>query len=211
MKPVARIVVLLSAWLLMSMPVLAGAVSLQQLIDDTDDGATLLLEAGTYQGPVVIDRPITLDGQNHAVIDANGRGSVIVVDTDGTFLGKVTMIDIFRALEPNYKKIEPQQKMSMLSADFVFEVARDFNLWMEPTQTIYERANRLKVADVMHIPEKIEYIKEIDILEKALHIYVMGVHQPLIVKNDADKVTGVLRFGDIFEAFRQSLLNRDNR
>ncbi len=65
------------------------------------------------------------------------------------------------------------------------------------------------VADVMYVPEKIEYIKENDSLEKALHIYVMGVHQPLIVRNAEGDITGVLRFGDIFEAFRQSLLNSD--
>ena len=134
----------------------------------------------------------------------------IVLDENDDFIGKVTMIDIFRALEPNYRKVDQQKKMaSMLSAGAVMKIARDFNLWMEPTKTICERANQLKVADVMHIPEKIEYIKEGDSLEKALHIYVMGVHQPLIVRNDNDDITGILRFGDIFEAFRQSLLNCD--
>ena len=59
----------------------------------------------------------------------------------------------------------------------------------------------------MHIPEKIEYIKEEENLEKAMHIYIMGVHQPLLVINADNEVTGVLRFGDIFEAFRQSLLD----
>ena len=68
-------------------------------------------------------------------------------------------------------------------------------------------SRRHTVANVMHIPEQIEYIKEEENLEKAMHIYVMGVHQPLIVKNTDNKVTGVLRFGDIFEAFRQSLLD----
>jgi CBS domain containing-hemolysin-like protein len=134
----------------------------------------------------------------------------IVLDESGEFIGKVTMIDIFRALEPNYSRVEKQQKMaSMLSAGAVMKIAKDFNLWMEPTKTIYERANQLKVADVMHAPENIEYIKEEDILEKALHIYVMGVHQPLIVRNEDNVITGILRFGDIFEAFRQSLLNYD--
>jgi CBS domain containing-hemolysin-like protein len=132
----------------------------------------------------------------------------IVADENGLYIGKVTMIDIFRALEPNYKKVDKQQKMSMLSDEFVRQVARDFNLWMEPTQTICERGSRLKVADVMHTPEKIEYIKETATLEKALHLYVMGIHQPLIVKNKDGKVTGVLRFGDVFEAVRQRLLSR---
>jgi CBS domain containing-hemolysin-like protein len=132
----------------------------------------------------------------------------IVVDANGVFIGKVTMIDIFRALEPNYKKVEKQPQTSMLSTKYVIQVARDFNLWMEPTQTICERGSRLKVADVMHIPEKMEYIKETATLEKALHLFVMGIHQPLIVKNKNSKITGVLRFGDVYEAVRQRLLDR---
>ena len=133
----------------------------------------------------------------------------VVVDENGVFIGKVTMIDIFRTLEPNYKKVEQQRKKGMLTAEFVMKAAKDFNLWMEPTQTICERGSRLKVADVMHIPEKIEYIKETATLEKALHLHVMGIHQPLIVKNKDSQVTGILRFGDIFEVVRQRLLSCD--
>lgn len=131
----------------------------------------------------------------------------IVVDANGIFEGKLTMIDIFRALEPGYKKIKQQHKEGTLTAEFVKKAAKDYNLWMEPTQTICERGSQLKVADVMHTSEKIEFIKETGGLEKALHLYVMGVHQPLIVKNNDNTVTGVLRFGDIFEAVRLSLLS----
>jgi len=133
----------------------------------------------------------------------------IVVDANGVFIGKITMIDVFRALEPNYKKVEQQKEKGSLTAEFVMKAAKDFNLWIEPTQTICERGSRLKVADVMHTPEKMEYIKETATLEKALHLYVMGIHQPLLVKNEDDKVTGVLRFGDVFEAVRQRLLSCD--
>ena len=131
----------------------------------------------------------------------------IVVDANGVFIGKVTMIDVFRALEPNYTKVEQRQEKGVLTADFVMRAAKDFNLWMEPTQTICERGGRLTVADVMHTPEKMEYIEETATLENALHLYVMGIHQPLIVNNKDGKVTGVLRFGDVFEAVRQRLLN----
>jgi CBS domain-containing protein len=130
----------------------------------------------------------------------------IVVDKNGAFIGKVTMIDIFRALEPNYKKVQQQQGKRTLTAEFVMKAAKDFNLWMEPAQTICERGGRLKVADVMHTPERVEYVKETATLEEALHLYVMGIHQPLIVKNDNDIVTGLLRFGDVYEMVRQSLL-----
>ena len=131
----------------------------------------------------------------------------IVVDANGVFIGKLTMIDVFRALEPNYKKLEPQKEKGALTAEFVMKAAKDFNLWIEPTQTICERGSRLKVSDVMHIPEKMEYIEETATLENALHLYVMGIHQPLIVNNEDGKVTGILRFGDVFEAVRQRLLS----
>ncbi len=130
----------------------------------------------------------------------------IVVDANGVFIGKVTMIDVFRALEPNYTRIEKQQKKGILTSDFVMKAAKDFNLWIEPTQTICERGGRLTVSDVMHTPEKMEYIEETATLENALHLYVMGIHQPLIVKNKDGKVTGLLRYGDVFEVVRQRLL-----
>ena len=50
-----------------------------------------------------------------------------------------------------------------------------------------------------------EFLNEDDNLEKALNYFVMGVHQPLIVKN-GDEVTGILRFGDVFEIVREHLL-----
>ena len=131
----------------------------------------------------------------------------IVVDANGDFKGKLTMIDVFRALEPNYAKIERQKEKGTLTDEFVTKAAKDFNLWLEPTQTICERGSRLKVSDVMHTPEKMEYIKETATLDNALHLYVMGIHQPLIVDNEDGKVTGVLRFGDVFEAVRQRLLS----
>ncbi|WP_456379023.1 nitrous oxide reductase family maturation protein NosD [Thiolapillus sp.] len=60
--------------------------TLQELIDQTLDGETLLLRPGTYAGPVVVTRPITIDGQNKAIIDAGGKGSVVVLKTDGATL-----------------------------------------------------------------------------------------------------------------------------
>jgi Mg2+/Co2+ transporter CorC len=77
---------------------------------------------------------------------------------------------------------------------------------MEPAEDICQRGSKVTVAEAMHVPGKSEYIKEDDNLEKALNYYVMGVHQPLIVKK-GDEVTGVLRFGDIFEIVRERLLS----
>ena len=137
--------------------------------------------------------------------NSHAHRDAIVVDDAGKFLGKVTMIDIFRALEPGYKKMMKGLATGTLTNDFVMKAVKEFNLWMEPEKDICQRGSKKSVVEVMHVPEKIETIQENDTIEKALNLYVMGVHQPLIVK-DGDTVTGVLRFGDIFEVVRKGLL-----
>jgi nitrous oxidase accessory protein len=56
---------------------------LQPLIEKAKPNDTLLIPAGTYAGPVVLDFPLTLDGQNQVTIDAGGKGSVVFIDTNG--------------------------------------------------------------------------------------------------------------------------------
>ena len=130
---------------------------------------------------------------------------VIVVDDNGTFKGNVTMIDIFKTLEPNYKKLFENYEGKTLTKDYVINAMRDFNLWVEPIKNICERGAAIKASEIMYVPKKAEYLQEDDSLEKALHEYVMGAHQPLIVKK-GDTVTGVLRFGDLFEVIRKEML-----
>ena len=139
--------------------------------------------------------------QGHAHRDA------IVVDENGRFVGKVTMIDIFRALEPNYRKTKnTEERQQTLTDAFVQKAVKDFKLWLEPVESVCERGGKVTVAEAMQIPEKSEYLEEDDSLEKAMNYYVMGVHQPLIVRK-GDDVTGVLRFGDVFEVVREELVN----
>ena len=64
-------------------------IDLQALIDDTPEDGTLMLEPGRYAGPVIIDKPMTLDGDNQAIIDAGGKGTVVLIDTDGATVRKL--------------------------------------------------------------------------------------------------------------------------
>ena len=70
-------------------PALAGATAfqpLQPLVDATEEGGTLILPPGTYAGPVVIDKPIVIDGRNEVTVDGGGKGTVFLLDTDGATL-----------------------------------------------------------------------------------------------------------------------------
>ncbi len=47
--------------------------ALQRAIARAAHGDTLQLQAGTYPGPVVIDRPLTLQGIEGSVLDGGGQ------------------------------------------------------------------------------------------------------------------------------------------
>lgn len=130
---------------------------------------------------------------------------IIVMDNDGQFKGKVTIIDIFKALEPKYKQLKTTYADGTLTTENILKTIRDFDLWLIPMKDLCERGSHIKVSEIMHIPDKHEYIQEDESLEKALHEYVMGVHQPLIVKHK-DQVTGILRLEDLYEVIREHML-----
>jgi len=75
--------------MLLIVPALAGATAfqpLQPLVDATEEGGTLIPPPGTYAGPVVIDKPIVIDGNNEVIVDGGGKGTVFLLDTDGATL-----------------------------------------------------------------------------------------------------------------------------
>jgi len=64
----------------------AALPSLQPLVDQVKKGGTLVIPPGTYAGPVIVELPITLDGQDKVTIDSGGKGSVIILETDGAVI-----------------------------------------------------------------------------------------------------------------------------
>ena len=83
---------LLTSLVFASLPVDNGSQAasvyppLQPLVDKLKKGDVLVIPPGTYAGPVIVDQPVTLDGQGKVTIDSGGKGSVIVLDTDGAVI-----------------------------------------------------------------------------------------------------------------------------
>ncbi|MBF0288161.1 MAG: nitrous oxide reductase family maturation protein NosD [SAR324 cluster bacterium] len=59
---------------------------LQDLIDKTPAGETVSLAPGIYQGPVVINKPLILDGRGEVTVDGGGKGTIILIQADGVTL-----------------------------------------------------------------------------------------------------------------------------
>jgi nitrous oxidase accessory protein len=75
----------LTLLLLAALPLWAAAQervpvgALQEMLGRAGPGAHLILAPGRHDGPVILDRPLTLEGEAGAAIIGNGQGSVITV------------------------------------------------------------------------------------------------------------------------------------
>jgi len=60
-------------------PADADVSTLQRRVDAAPSGATVVVEAGDYEGDLVLDRPITLVGRGRPRLLGSGHGSVVRV------------------------------------------------------------------------------------------------------------------------------------
>ncbi|MBI9111823.1 CBS domain-containing protein [Maridesulfovibrio ferrireducens] len=131
---------------------------------------------------------------------------LLVEDETGKIIGKVTILDIFSHMEPAYFKVLEKNPKAFLDKSYVQKVFKDFNLWSEPLKNLCRNISKVKIEDIMYTPNQNEFISEEDNLDKPLHAYITGIHQPILVQKDGE-VTGVLRLGDVFEKVRDSILS----
>ncbi|MFN7026448.1 MAG: nitrous oxide reductase family maturation protein NosD [Pseudorhizobium sp.] len=68
-----------------------GTGSLAAAIAGAATGDILKLSDGTYAGPVTIDRPLTIIGSREAVVDGEGRGSVVTISASDVRLRGFTV------------------------------------------------------------------------------------------------------------------------
>ncbi len=67
------------------------AEHLQVMIDETPRGGTLVVPDAIYVGTVTIDRPLSVVGSGHPVIDGNREGSVVTITAPDVTLRGLTL------------------------------------------------------------------------------------------------------------------------
>lgn len=63
----------------------------QTLVDQTPAGSVLAVPPGVYSGPVVVNKPLIIDGGGQATIDGGGKGTVFVLETSNASLRGVRL------------------------------------------------------------------------------------------------------------------------
>jgi CBS domain-containing protein len=125
--------------------------------------------------------------------------AVLIYDNEGNIVGKVSQLDVLRALEPKYKAMDIPGSLSRfgLTKRFQETMLNELRFWDKPMDDICRKASRIKVREFMYTPGEGEYINEDETLDRAINQLVMGHHQSLLVMKD-DKIVGILRATDVF-------------
>ena len=92
MRVLALLMLLSTPLLAAEVHVMPGEGTLAEAIAGADPGDVLILSGGAYLGPVTLDRMLTLQGDGSAVIDGQGKGTVITITGDGVVLTGLTVI-----------------------------------------------------------------------------------------------------------------------
>jgi len=125
--------------------------------------------------------------------------AVLVFDQKQQVIGKISQLDILKALEPKYEQIKDSHSISRFgySPRFLKNMLEQFSLWDKPLRDICKKAGRLKAGEFMYTPTEGEYIRQDATLDEAIHQLVMGHHQSLLVTREKE-IVGILRVTDVF-------------
>ncbi|MGD8228640.1 MAG: CBS domain-containing protein [Desulfobacteraceae bacterium] len=127
--------------------------------------------------------------------------AILVFDQNNKIVGKLSQLDILRALEPKYAEMGEPGAMSRagFSPQFLSSMVEKFSLWDAALEELCTKAARLMVKDIMYTPSEGEYVNEGASLGEAIHMLLMGHHQSLLVTRGED-IVGILRLVDVFKA-----------
>jgi hypothetical protein len=80
----------------------------------------------------------------------------------------------------------------------------DYQLFANPLDDICRRAGEQNVKKFMSTPTEGEYVAEDATLDVAMHQFILGHHQSLLV-TAGEKIAGILRLTDVFAALSHKM------
>ncbi len=125
---------------------------------------------------------------------------ILVADKGGNIIGKLSQMDVLRALEPKYKEMKsdhPGMSKFGFSKKFLLSMLDTYELFDKPMDDICKKAGLEKVSQYMHTPTEGEFIDRNDSMDKAIHLLITGHHQSLLITKN-NKIIGILRLTDVF-------------
>ena len=178
-------------------------ITVEDLMVPTDEYATVNEDATLYEAVKALEKAQEeLDRKRYHYL----HRAILVLDKNGKVLGKISQLDVLRALEPKYKGMGDMRHLSRtgFSLDFIKSMMEKYALCEIPFTEMCREAANLKVKDYMYKPEEGECVEIDASLCEAIHMLVMGQHQKLLVTRD-EEIVGILRLTDVFKEVFQTM------
>jgi len=184
-------------------------ITVKDLMVPLDEYATVRDDASLYKAVKALEK---------AQKDFN-RGryqylhrAILVYDKNKKIIGKISQLDVLKALEPRYRDMGDFSAISRagLSVEFIKSVMDRYDLYQRSFTETCMTASDLRVKDIMYTPGSDEYVEENDFLGNAIHHLVMGHHQSLLVTRGKD-IVGILRLTDVFNEVFQTMESKKSK
>lgn len=125
---------------------------------------------------------------------------MLVYDGKGQIVGKLSPMDVVQGLEPNYEGVDSLATLPRyrLAQSVLESMKEELRLWLKPLSELCAKANRLKIEKFIKLPTPDHMVNADDSMDKAFHLFVIGRHDSLFVK-DGDRIVGLIRFSDVYK------------
>jgi CBS domain-containing protein len=181
--------------------------TVKDLMVPLSEYATVSEDATLYEAVVALEKA---QGEFNTDLEKAPRGfdtkrhphrAILVLNKDGQVAGKISQLDALRALEPKYAEMQDRPGMHRygFTKKFMKSLLENYHLWASPLEDIRAKSDEIPVSSFMYVPTEGEYVDEDATQDEAIHQLVVGHHQSLLVTQE-EKITGILRLSDVFEA-----------
>ncbi len=171
-------------------------ISVKDLMVPLEEYATVSQEVTLFEAVVALEEAQNrLDRTRYKYL----HRAILVFDENKIIVGKVSQLDVLKALEPKYRDLGDPGRLSRagFSPQFLRTLLQQQSLWDTPLRDICTKAASYKVKDFMYTPTEDEYIEESATLDEAINQLVMGHHHSLLVTRQK-RIVGILRLTDVF-------------
>ena len=175
--------------------------TLKDIMTPLSEYATISEEASLYEAAVALDK-----AQQEFEQDRSRHRLLLIVDKDGEVMGKISQLDVLRALEPKGELIGDSRSLRRfgISREYLKPMLKQCRFWDKPLIDLCKASGKLKVKRLLHAPAEGEFVDENASLTEAIHQLALEHHQSLLVTR-GKKIVGILRQRDIFKEIVDTL------
>jgi CBS domain-containing protein len=168
--------------------------TVKELMIPLSEYATVTTDATLYEAVLALEA-----AQLDFDLTRYRHRAILVLDEQGNVAGKISQLDVLRALEPKYNEMfeEGQYQQLGMTKKHMESIMAQHNLWDTDLFSICRKSGKQPVTKFMHTLTEGEYVDENVTMVEAIHQLVMSNSQSLMVTRD-NRIIGILRLTDVF-------------